>query len=77
MAGPLPLSREKGHRCGHAKTCEEKNLKSSRFCHIFSDQINIKRRHPMFSGLILGLGLGIVGLIVYFLHKEHGPAKHH
>jgi len=31
----------------------------------------------MFSGLILGLGLGIIGLIVYSLNKEHGPEKHH
>jgi hypothetical protein len=23
------------------------------------------------------LGLSIVGLIVYFLNKEHGPDKHH
>lgn len=30
----------------------------------------------MFSGLILGLGLSIIGLIVYFLNKEHGPDKH-
>jgi hypothetical protein len=58
-------------------TCEEKNLKLSRFCHIFSVQINIKRRHPMFSGLILALGLSFVGLIVFFLHKEHGPSKKH
>lgn len=77
MGRPVLPTKRKGHIGGHSKTCKEKNLKSSRFCHIFSDQINIKRRHPMFSGLILGLGLGIVGLIVYFLHKEHGPAKHH
>jgi hypothetical protein len=31
----------------------------------------------MFSGLILALGLSIVGLIIYFLHKEHGPSNHH
>lgn len=31
----------------------------------------------MFSGLILGLGLAIVGLIVYFLNKEHGPDNSH
>jgi hypothetical protein len=31
----------------------------------------------MFSGLILALGLCCVGLIVYFLNKEHGPDKHH
>lgn len=31
----------------------------------------------MFSGLVLGLGLAIVGLVVYFLHKEHGPDKAH
>jgi hypothetical protein len=31
----------------------------------------------MFSGLILALGLSFVGLIVFFLHKEHGPSKKH
>lgn len=30
----------------------------------------------MFSGLLLGTGLGILGLIIFFLHKEHGPEKH-
>lgn len=31
----------------------------------------------MFSGLILGLALGILGLIIFFIHKEHGPEKTH
>lgn len=31
----------------------------------------------MFSGLILGLGLAILGVIVYCLHLEHGPDNHH
>ncbi len=30
----------------------------------------------MFSGLILGLGLGLLGLIIFSLHEEHGPEKH-
>lgn len=30
----------------------------------------------MFSGLILALGLGGVALIIFHLHKEHGPNKH-
>ncbi len=30
----------------------------------------------MFSGLILALGLSILGVIIYFLHLEHGPDKH-
>lgn len=30
----------------------------------------------MFSGLILGMGLGLLGLIIFSLHKEHGPEKH-
>ena len=30
----------------------------------------------MFSGLILALGLCCVGLIIYFLNKEHSPDKH-
>ena len=29
----------------------------------------------MLSGLILGTGLAVVGLVVYYLHKEHGPKK--
>lgn len=31
----------------------------------------------MFSGLILALGLGILGVIIYFLHLENGPDNHH
>ena len=31
----------------------------------------------MFSGLILALALGILGVIIYFLHHEHGPQKNH
>jgi hypothetical protein len=29
----------------------------------------------MFSGLILGLGLGLLGLIIVGLHNEHGPER--
>ena len=27
----------------------------------------------MFSGLILALGLGLVAVVITFLHIEHGP----
>lgn len=30
----------------------------------------------MLSGLILGAGLAVIGLVIFYLHKEHGPNKH-
>jgi hypothetical protein len=30
----------------------------------------------MFSGLILALALGVLGVIIYFIHLEHGPKEH-
>jgi hypothetical protein len=30
----------------------------------------------MFSGLILGTALAILGLIIFSLNREHGPEKH-
>lgn len=29
----------------------------------------------MFSGIILGLGLAGIGMIIYYLHREHGPGN--
>jgi hypothetical protein len=82
---PIPIDFDGSKKQIHAtywqesarKSCEENNLMSDHFALIFSDRINFKRRHAMFSGLVLGLGLAIVGLVVYFLHKEHGPDKAH
>ncbi len=31
----------------------------------------------MFSGLILAMALGILGIIIYCLHLENGPDKKH
>ncbi|MBZ4686278.1 MAG: hypothetical protein JG774_2023 [Desulfomicrobiaceae bacterium] len=30
----------------------------------------------MFSGLILALALSALGVIIYFIHLEHGPKEH-
>ena len=37
---------------------------------------NTRKEAGMFSGLILGMGLGLLGLIIFFLYKEHGSEKH-
>lgn len=69
-------SRSRPYQCLAGGTVAEnlQELESGGFL-AYSDR-NTRKEAGMFSGLILGMGLGLLGLIIFSLHKEHGPEKH-